>query len=236
MMSASRLMVCAVLAGGLVLGAGVAAAAQPQTSARGSASIPAYLPEVVLYDQNDNAATMATNSQDFEAANNAFDNELADDFVVPAGGWAIDNVTLTGLFFNGPGPAASVHVAFYDNAGTLPGAPVAACDYPAVVPASQPNFSLPLAPPCVLAPGTFWVSVRANMNFTPAGQWGWFDRLITANNPAAWRNPGGGFALPACVGFAPRGATCGIDAPAPDQMFTLSGVATPVELLSYGVE
>jgi hypothetical protein len=236
MMRASRVMVCAVLAGALVLGSGVAAAAQPQTSGRGVASIPSYIPEIVLYDQNDNAGLQATNSQNFEVANDAFDNELADDFVVPAGGWAIDNVTVTGLFFNGPGPATSVHVNFYANAGTLPGAPVAGCDYPAVVPGAQPSFSLTLAPPCVLPAGTFWVSVVANLNFTPGGQWGWQDRTVTANNPAAWRNPGGGFGLPACVGFAPRGATCAIDAPAPDQMFTLSGVATPVELLGFAVE
>ena len=37
---------------------------------------------VVLYDQTNNAGTNATNSQDFEAANDTFDNRGGDDFVV----------------------------------------------------------------------------------------------------------------------------------------------------------
>jgi hypothetical protein len=232
-------LMCAALAGLILMGAGPVAAATPQlqTSVQKVGQIPSYLPDVLLYDQTSNAAATSTSSQNFEAANNAFDNELADDFVVPAGGWAIDNVTVVGAYFNGPGPAASVHVAFYANSGSLPGAPVAGCDYPAVVPVDTAgSFSITLAPVCALAPGTYWVSVVANMDFTPNGQWGWTDRTVTSNNPAAWRNPGGGFALPACTGFAPRAATCGIGAGSPDQVFSLSGVTTPVELMRFSVE
>jgi hypothetical protein len=213
------------------------AATQPERTA------PAPLVQVhqpqgaVLYDQTSSPAAQATNSQNFEAANDAFDNELADDFVVPASGWDINEVALTGLYFNGPGPAPTVHVRFYNNSGTLPGAVIPACSYPAVVPGGAgANFVLTLAPSCQLTAGTYWVSVVANMNFTPSGQWGWNDRTVTSNNPAVWRNPGGGFGIPACTGFAPRGASCGINAPAPDQIFSLSGAILPVELMSFSAE
>src|SRR5437762_4596717 len=39
------------------------------------------LPAVTLYDQYNNAGTNATVSQDFETANDTFDDQLADDFV-----------------------------------------------------------------------------------------------------------------------------------------------------------
>ena len=237
-MQESRLYACAVLAGMVVLGAAAEAAAppQPQTSASRRGEIPSYLPEVLLYSQLDNPATNSANSQNFEAAYNSYDNELADDFVVPAGGWAIDNVSAVGVYFGGSGPAATYHVAFYASSGALPGAAVAGCDYPAVVGVGAPSPSLTLAPACTLAPGTYWVSVVANLDFAVGGQWGWTDRTVTSNDAAAWRNPGGGFALPACLGFAPRAATCAIDPTAPDQLFSLSGVTTPVELMGFSVE
>jgi hypothetical protein len=213
------------------------AASQPELTAT-APIVQVHQPQgAVLYSQTDGAGTTATNSQNFEVANDAFDNELADDFVVPASGWDINEVALTGLYFNGPGPAPTVHVRFYSNSGTLPGAPVPGCDYPAVVPGGVgANFVLALSPSCQLTAGTYWVSVVANMNFTPAGQWGWSDRTITSNSPAAWRNPGGGFGIPGCVPFGARAATCGIGAAAPDQVFSLSGAILPVELMSFSAE
>ena len=65
-------------------------------------------PGVVLYDQYDNQAANATSSQNFEDANNAFDDELADDFVVPGGAtWNIDQVDVAGVYFNGPAPSTA---------------------------------------------------------------------------------------------------------------------------------
>ena len=223
----------------IVMAGGAWAANRPEMSGRvlaGKAHGTGHIPgKVLLYSQLDAPGAQATNSQNFEAANDAFDNELADDFVVPAAGWSIDTVFVDGLYFNGTGPAASAHVTFYANAAGLPGAAVVGCDYPAVVPADAAgNFTLTLAPACALTAGTYWVSVIANMNFTPGGQWGWGDRTTTSNSPAAWRNPGGGFGPP-CAAFAARGATCGIDAAAPDQLFSLSGTVSPVELIDVGV-
>src|SRR5438552_1615853 len=58
----------------------------------------------LLYDQTDNPGANATVSQDFETANDAFDSQLADDFVVPPGQtWTVQQVVAGGVYFNGAG-------------------------------------------------------------------------------------------------------------------------------------
>ncbi|MDQ2806925.1 MAG: hypothetical protein M3Z04_08455, partial [Chloroflexota bacterium] len=175
---------------------------------------------VVLYDQYNNAGTNATVSQDFEAANDAFDNQAADDFVVPAGpAWTISEVDVQGVYFNGSGPAASFNVYFYQDTGTLPGTQVYAATGLAY--SGSTNFVIPLPSPAVLTPGTYWLSVQARMDFTPGGEWGWTDRTVASNSGAAWRNPGGGFGTACTPNWDRRGGICGIDAAAPDQVFRL---------------
>src|SRR5436190_13830788 len=178
----------------------------------------------VLYDQTSTPSTIATGSQNFEPANDAFDDQLADDFVVPGGQtWSIQQVNVGGVYFNGPGPASSVNVVFYADSATLPG--TAECTYtnlPMTDSAGNFNITLPVA--CTLSSGTHWVSVQANMNFTPNGQWGWTDRSPQSNSGAAWRNPGGGFPG-GCTSYGRR-TTCVGDAPAPDQIFQLLGDAS----------
>src|SRR6266511_6329659 len=81
-------------------------------------------PQVVLYDQYNNAgpnATLSATFTDFPT----FSSDLADDFVVPGGQtWNVQSIDADGVYFNGPGPAASFNVFFYANSGTLPGAQV----------------------------------------------------------------------------------------------------------------
>ena len=154
------------------------------------------LPAVTLYDQLNNPGTLSTNSQDFEPANAAFSDFTADDFVVPGGQtWNITEVDAQGVYFNGPGPAASFNVFFYQNSGGLPGTQVYTATGQSYVNSSG-VFQVTLGSPAVLGPGTYWVSVQARQNFSPAGQWGWTDRTVQANSPAAWKNPGGGFGPP----------------------------------------
>jgi len=180
------------------------------------------VPQVTLYDQLNNPGTVSTNSQDFEPAFDAFDNFLADDFVVPAGQtWTITEVDAQGVYFNGPGPAASFNVFFYQNSGSLPGANVyTATAQPYVNNAGV--FQVTLTVPAVLAPGTYWVSVQARQDDVPAGQWGWTDRTVQSNNPAAWQNPGGGFAV-GCLTWGVRQVCTSSPAGEPDQMFRLIG-------------
>ena len=163
--------------------------AVPQASGPGGDGLarpPAGGPHVVLYDQYNQVASNGTSSQNFEAANDAFDNELADDFVVPAGQtWNVDLVEVDGIYFNGPGPAASVNVVFYTNSGTLPDTVVTS--YPAVaVVDTAGDFAITLTPAAVLPAGTYWVSVVANMNFTPTAS----GAGPTASPPPTARPPG----------------------------------------------
>lgn len=180
---------------------------------------------VVLYDQTDSAGTISTSSQDFETENDAFDNRAADDFVVPAGQtWTVQRVLTNGEIFSGGGPVDSFNVTFYTDAATLPGAAVAGGTLTgATYTNSAGVFTITLPSSVVLSSGTYWVSVQARMDFTPGGQWGWVNRMATSNSAAAWQNPGGGFAIPACTGWAQRGATCGIEAATPDQVFQIVG-------------
>jgi hypothetical protein len=182
--------------------------------------------QVVLYDQLNNASTTnATGSQNFEPANDAFDDQAADDFVVPGGQiWTVNQVTAKGLYFNGAGPADSFNVTFYADAATLPGAAVAGGNFTNLAYTNVAgNFTINLPSGVVLSPGAYWVSVQANQNFATSGQWAWIDRTVQSNNGAAWQNPGGGQGPAACTSWGRRGATCGIDAPAPDQVFLISG-------------
>jgi subtilisin-like proprotein convertase family protein len=190
-----------------------------------------HAPRVILYDQTDNDSGLATSSQNFEAAFDAYDNQAADDFVVPGGeSWNVQTVNAIGQYFNGTGPVVSVNVWFYADAGGLPGAQV----YEAlgVVPVDTAgSFVINLPAPAVLPAGTYWISVQANMDFGVGGQWGWDDRVVTSNSPAAWQNPGGGFGTP-CTSWGARGATCGIDGVNPDQVFSLEGTSGPTQYCS----
>jgi subtilisin-like proprotein convertase family protein len=210
-----------------VLVFGIAAWSRAQISAVSGSSKPPvpHLPDspdaVTLYTQDDNSASEGVSSQDFQTAVDQFDDEVADDFVVPAGTlWRVTGVHANGVYYNGTGPAPTVHVHFYDDAAGLPGAPV--CDYLDIIPTdSSGTFDVALPSPCVLGPGPHWVSVIAHMDQSVGGQWGWNERTIQANSAAAWRNPGAGFGTP-CTAFGARQATCAVGG-APDQMFSLSG-------------
>ena len=55
------------------------------------------------------------------------------------------------------------------------------------------HFTVNLTPAAVLAAGTYWIEIQANMTFGTQGEWGWTDRTVQSNNGAAFRNPGGAF-------------------------------------------
>src|SRR4029077_15145997 len=159
-----------------------------------------------------------------EAPSDAFDSQAADDFVVPAGEtWTVQRVEVGGLYFEGPGPAASVNVTFYSTSGTFPGAALPGGTYTNLpMTDTGGNFSIPLPSNFALTSGTYWVSVQANMDFSSGGEWGWLDRTVQSFSPAAWQNPGGGFGF-GCLTWGTRGATCGLDPTAPDQIFQIVG-------------
>jgi len=188
---------------------------------------PPRAPQTVLYDQYDNAGVNATLSDTFTDFH-TYNSDLADDFVVPAGQtWNVQSIDADGVYFNGPGPAIDWNVFFYaDNAG-FPGAQVYSATHQPVQEGGS-TFTLNLATPAVLTAGTYWVEIQANMTYGTQGQWGWTNRTVTSYNAAVWRNPGG--SLGSCRAWGRRGATCGIDASAPDQVYRLNGTMVSAQL------
>jgi len=182
----------------------------------------------LLYDQTAGGNTNGYASQDFEAANDPFDCQAADDFVVPAPGWAIDQVVAFGQY-SLSGPAAGFNVYFYSNSGGLPGAQVYSAMSQAFVFNGVDQYTITLAAPAVLTPGTYWVSVQCRMDFTPFGQWYWNQVNGSYGSVAAWQNPGGGFAVCPTWGNI---QTC-IAAVGTDMNFAIYGGIVPVELTSF---
>lgn len=184
---------------------------------------PAPMPDVsVLWNQYDNQSLNATSSQNFEAANDAFDDFLADDFVVSAAhGWGIAAADVDGVYFNctSCGPATSFNVTFYRDSNGLPGTAVAQAPNSRYRLVGTSTFRIILSHAAALANGHYWMSVQANLDFGLGGQWGWTDRSVANGSDAAWENPGGGFAI--CPTWGDRNTTCGIDPGVPDQVFRL---------------
>jgi hypothetical protein len=150
-------------------------------------ALPAGASADVLWDQFD------TSSSDYESVifPPPFDQgnqEVADDFLVNAPGWTVSEVDVHGR--NVGGQASFVRVAFYANNGTLPADdPITA--EPQLTPSvglDTGNFSVPLDPPVVLPPGTYWVSVQAVRS---GGDWDWTARATQNLHEAALRAGGG---------------------------------------------
>ncbi|HTG18107.1 MAG TPA: proprotein convertase P-domain-containing protein, partial [Blastocatellia bacterium] len=214
------------------VGAGITGAKPTTSNGVGAGrSSPPNLPAspfALLYDQTNNAAPTpgGVTSQNFEAVNNAFDSECADDFVVPVGEiWTINQVFVVGEY-SIAGPAASANVVFYADSSTLPGAVAATAANSPVTTDVGGDFTITLSAPAVLTSGTYWVSVQANLNFTPTGQWFWDNRSTISNSGAAWRNPGGGFGV-GCTSFG-RKTTCLPTQNGPDELFQILGTSAPV--------
>lgn len=183
-------------------------------------TVPAFPkdPQVVLYDQYDNASAIGTFSSTFTDFPD-FNSDLADDFVVPTGQtWNVQSIDADGAYFLFNGPANSFNVFFYaDNAG-LPGAQVySATNQPFSVVGT--TFSVTLPSMAVLTEGTYWVEIQANMTFLSNGAWIWRDRTVQSNQGAAWQNPSGGFGT--CPTWTLK-TTC-VPTGGPDQVFRLNG-------------
>ena len=197
---------------------------QPTVSS-GAIGVPSIVPpfpkepQVVLYDQYDNASDFATLSATFSDFP-LFNSDLADDFVVPTGQtWNVQSIDADGVYFPFNGPANSFNVFFYADDAGLPGTQVfSAMNQPFSVVGT--TFSVALPSMAVLTEGTYWVEIQANMTFLPNGAWFWRDRTVQSNNGAAWQNPGGGFGV--CPTWAQK-TTCIPLTGGPDQVFRLNG-------------
>jgi hypothetical protein len=197
------------------VGHAISASAQAQPSPVAAATA------VVVWDQYNNAGTAVTLSGTFTDAP-AMNSDLADDFVVQNYAWMVRWIDVDGAYFNGPGPANTFTVFFYVDSDGFPGNQVYATFAPWTQSGSTFTLHICDNPPCqqpILFPGKYWVEIQANMTATCCGEWGWTDRTVTNLDPAVWRNPGGFFG--ACTSWSRRGATCGLDPSAPDQVYRI---------------
>ncbi len=175
---------------------------------------------IILYDQTDSASGNGAPDQDFEAANDMYDSEGADDFGVPASGWSVHQINTLGI---SGGTANSVDINFYpDNAGFPDTTPI--CSYNAISITMQTagNFEIALPAVCELAGGTYWVAIQTNQDFATDGQHFWANRSVQSNSESVWRNPNDGFGT-GCTDWD-RQTTCGVGGGAsPDFLFQILG-------------
>ena len=221
----------AIALGALLLATGVSA--RTATSTAIETPLKTLVVSGVLYDQTDGDAGFNhwVISQDYTAELDSRDSQAADDFVVPSPGWSIESLDV--VYYHGGGSVPqSIHVFFYADAGDLPGALVAsrpgqaytwACCYG--------TASISLSPPVALEPGNYWVSVQAEQG-VGGGYWYWGNRLSSTNDPAVWRNPGGGFPLYFCTSTTwTARQSCWDDELGPDQIFRLRGELAGLNIL-----
>src|SRR6266571_4068054 len=188
---------------------------------------------VVVWDQYNNAGTAVTLSATFTDAS-AMNSDLADDFVVQGYAWMVRWSAVHDPYFNGPGPANTFTVTFYSDNDGFPGNQV----YASLAWWEQTGSTFRIHvcdnPPCqpVLYPARYWVEIQANMTAKCCGEWGWTDRTVTDLNAAVWRNPSGFFG--ACTSWSRRGATCGLDPSAPDQVYRIYANVIPVCSIDSG--
>ena len=137
----------------------------------------------------------------------AFDNEAADDFLVPGSASAyICEIDVYGVYTSptdGPAgdPAATFSLNIYSDAGG-PGALIFSETFlgTTVDPDNDGIFTLSPSTIFPLAGGTtYWVSVVANMEFdggtgtNTGGQWFWGTTSDGNGSEYVWQNPGDGF-------------------------------------------
>ena len=145
----------------------------------------------MLYDQYDNAGTVSTNSQDYEARATRSTTRLADDFVGPERpGLERDGRRGPGHVRQRPGPAASVQRARLRERRRQPARHAGRSERPNQTFTGGPSFVVTLSPSIGVLPGTYWLSVQADQSFADAGQWGWTNRTVQANVRRRLAEPG----------------------------------------------
>jgi hypothetical protein len=180
----------------------------------------------VLYDQNSNDSGIAIVSDDFDSGSfDNYDDQAADDFAVPSGStWKVTEVDVTGVYFNGSGPADGVNIYFYKNKKGLPkGDPIKTISGASCTDVTGfGSFACKVGKVKLKGGNTYWVSVQAQMNFIGGfGEWGWENQTTSEGTKAVWQNPGGGFSSTGCTSWKTENV-CIPDGQG-DHMFTLKG-------------
>jgi hypothetical protein len=127
----------------------------------------------VLWSQSGGDTGTFTTSQDYAGLLNALDARAADDFAVPEGvRWRIEQVNVGGRYVP-PSPAtlpSVVNVAFFRDAGAVPGELVTSEGVLNPGSVADGNFQIPINP-VELDPGSYWVSVQSVQSGAEVWQW-----------------------------------------------------------------
>jgi len=148
----------------------------------------------ILYTQTSNSNGEAIYSQNSTSNSSGSGDQGADDFVIPKGQvWTVTEVDVTGLWYDGSGPANSENVVFYKSTGSgEPGNPVKKGAFKGLEGTDSPNFAIKLPGTGLqLKAGHYWVSVAANCSFDDCGEYGWAENGVTHEDSAVWRQEGG---------------------------------------------
>ncbi len=188
-------------AAAVALSAGNALAATPSVIGHGTPhKVISNAPGLVaLYDQTSDELSNGISSQNFGSGDTGYDDQAADDFVVPAGHrWIIKEIDVSG-FNDGTKPATSLNVVFYRDYRGFPGHVAAECDNRSSAGYNgNGGYAIKLKiRTCALKPklraGHYWVSVVANQNYTTDGQWYWTLNGTIHNDAAVFESPGCGW-------------------------------------------
>jgi hypothetical protein len=223
----------ALLASGAALAlftASASAASQFTLTSKGSSHFARHVVRstprglTTLVDQNENDTGIAIVSQNNDRSSAQYDSQGADDFTVPKGvTWVVKDVDVTGVYFNGSGPATSENILIYADDHGLPGKLVAEVDN-VKGGDNLGSFSIDLGRRSIkLMHGKYWLSVVANLGGVGnGGQWGWETNSVeNGKYPAAWQNQGGGFGV--CPTWGVMQNCIGSYGEGPDFMFELKG-------------
>lgn len=169
----------------LLPAAALLAALLPSLPVRSQESL-AQASNVVLYRNSGTDAGVGVVSQDSQGSL----AEAADDFTVPANAtWTIREVDVRGHYFDGSGPADSQTVTFYEAAHGRVGAVIARATRVAFADRDG-SFRIRI-PPTTLGPGSYFVSVVANLDRTRGGEWHWENMTQVHGHRPQWQDPGG---------------------------------------------
>jgi hypothetical protein len=202
----------------------VSAMAAPPTAAfhgPGANSMVRHSPgRQVLYNQNSDSSFAYVNSQNYTSGVTAYDDQAADDFIVPSGKtWKVTEVDVTGCCAYTTSITENVY--FYKDNNGAPGKPVRHGSFTNLSGTGNPSFAISLGKGVKLKPGHYWVSVVVNCNSGDGCGWGWGVRSTINNDPALWQNPGNGHGT-GCTAWTTL-QTCFGAAYAGDFMFELQG-------------
>jgi hypothetical protein len=196
---------------------------------------------VILLDQTSSPGTNGVLAmRNLDAGSEPYDSEIADDFSVPTGGWAVSQVRIGTFYQNGPTPvtpSTAGNVTFYTNVAGAPGSAVAGCTFTSI-PLSYDSATgystLNLPTECALAEGSYWMAFSGDLSYN-AEEGGVYvaQQTVTTGAPPVWRNPGDGFGS-GCANWSPL-LSCQFDSNG-GMVFQLLGRTTPVSLQSYGID